>query len=231
MSCKTLVILTGAGISEESGLPTFRTSDGLWMNHRITDVATPEAFRANPGLVLDFYNLRRRNVAAANPNLAHLTIANLEKEFRVRIVTQNIDNLHERAGSSDVLHLHGEIFKMRSSMDETILEDIHGDIKLGHLAPDGSQWRPHIVWFGEPVPEIDTASQIMRMADVFLLVGSSLQVYPAAGLLNYVPVECPKFIIDKSIPEIGKLPNLHHIKKNATKGIVDFVEALNKLDL
>lgn len=221
-----IVVLSGAGISAESGLKTFRDSDGLWMGHNIEDVATPRAFKKNPQLVLDFYNMRRRDVAEAMPNKAHHTLAELEKEYNVTIITQNIDDLHERAGSTNVIHLHGEIFKMRSSLDESIIHPITTDIQLGELAPDGSQWRPHIVWFEEPVPLIEDAALIMAIADIFLLIGTSLQVYPAAGLIHYVADETPKFIIDKRIPPVGKLKNVNIIEASATVGIEEFVEGL-----
>ncbi|HCY90217.1 MAG TPA: NAD-dependent protein deacylase, partial [Chitinophagaceae bacterium] len=186
-----LVVLSGAGISTESGLKTFRDSDGLWMGYNIEDVATPRAFQRDPQLVLDFYNMRRRDVANAQPNEAHIQLAKLEEKYHVTIITQNIDDLHERAGSSRVLHLHGEIFKMRSSAgpDYRHITDIRGDIKLGDLAPDQTQYRPHIVWFEEAVPMIETAAEIMQAADIFLLVGTSLQVYPAAGLIHYLPAD------------------------------------------
>jgi len=226
---KKLIVLTGAGMSAESGLKTFRDSDGLWMDYKIEDVATPEAFQKNPKLVLDFYNMRRRDVASAIPNLAHTALAKLEDDFDVHIITQNIDDLHERGGSTNVLHLHGEIFKMRSSTNAEIIREIKGDIQLGELAPDGGQWRPHIVWFGEQVPNIEFAGKIMQTADVFLLVGSSLQVYPAAGLIGAVPKYAPKFIIDKSIPLHLPAPNLHFIEKPATEGIIEFEKQLSAL--
>ena len=226
MNKKHIVVLSGAGISAESGLKTFRDSDGLWMGHNIEDVATPRAFKKNPQLVLDFYNMRRRDVAEAMPNKAHHTLAELEKDFNVSIITQNIDDLHERAGSTNVIHLHGEIFKMRSSMDESIIHPIKTDIQLGDVAPDGAQWRPHIVWFEEPVPLIEDAALIMGIADIFLLIGTSLQVYPAAGLIHYVADETPKFIIDKKTPPIGVLKNVKIIEASATVGIEEFVKAL-----
>jgi NAD-dependent deacetylase len=226
MNKKHIVVLSGAGISAESGLKTFRDSDGLWMGHSIEDVATPRAFKKNPQLVLDFYNMRRRDVAEAMPNNAHLALAQLEKEYNVTIITQNIDDLHERAGSTNVIHLHGEIFKMRSSLDESIIQPIKTDIQLGDVAPDGSQWRPHIVWFEEPVPLIEDAALIMGIADIFLLIGTSLQVYPAAGLIHYLPEETPKFIIDKKIPPTGVLQNLKIIEASATVGIEEFVKEL-----
>lgn len=229
MSKKHIVVLTGAGMSAESGLKTFRDSDGLWMGYNIEDVATPRAFKKNPQLVLDFYNMRRREVAKAEPNAAHNMIASLEKDFDVTIVTQNIDDLHERAGSGRVLHLHGEIFKMRSVEDEGLIKEIRGDINLGDLAPDGFQWRPHIVWFEEPVPMIVEAASIMMQADIFLLVGTSLQVYPAAGLLEYVNDWVPKYIIDKKIPPVNRYRNIIPIEKTATEGMHDFITQLSPL--
>lgn len=229
MGKKKLVVLTGAGISAESGLKTFRDSDGLWMGYNVQDVATPRAFKKDPRLVLDFYNMRRKDVAAAEPNLAHKKIAELENDFDVTVVTQNIDDLHERGGSTNVLHLHGEIFKMKSCFDDDLVSDIRSDIHVGDLAPDGGQWRPAIVWFEEPVPMIERAAQIMMQADAFLLVGSSLQVYPAAGLINYVPQEAPKFIIDKNIPLRAGISNLHLIEKPATEGILVFTEKLREI--
>lgn len=225
---KKLVVLTGAGISAESGLKTFRDSDGLWEGYEVTEVATPRGWRKNPQLVLDFYNARRKNVADAIPNAAHYGLAELEKDFDVSIITQNIDDLHERAGSTNVLHLHGEIFKMRSEWDETIIADIRGDIKLGHLAPDGAQFRPAIVWFEEPVPKIEEAVPIVFAADIFIVVGTSLVVYPAAGLINYVALETPKFIIDKKIPYTSPMRNLTLIEKPATEGVQELIDLLKK---
>jgi NAD-dependent deacetylase len=222
---KHIVILSGAGISAESGLKTFRDSDGLWMGYNIEDVATPQAFIKNPQLVLDFYNHRRRDVAAAEPNAAHIGLAALEKNFKVTIITQNLDDLHERAGSSNVLHLHGEIFKMRSVADEDTVYDIRSDINAGDTDKNGSQLRPFIVWFNEPVPMIEKAAAIVQDCDYFVVVGTSLQVYPAAGLLHYVPVFTPKFILDKKVPAVNNYPNLHIIEKPATEG----VEELKKL--
>lgn len=216
---KHIVVLTGAGISAESGLKTFRDSDGLWMGHNIEDVATPGAFKRNPQLVLDFYNMRRKDVAAAKPNSAHFGLAKLEEKYHVTIVTQNIDDLHERAGSTNIIHLHGEIFKMRSEKNENIVTEIRGDINLGDIAIDGAQFRPHIVWFEEPVPMIEDAARVMESADIFILIGTSLQVYPAAGLLHYVPETAVKYIIDKKIPPTGKFKNLKLIEQSATQGI------------
>src|SRR6187549_280551 len=197
-----LVVLSGAGISAESGLKTFRDSDGLWEGYNIEDVATPRAWKKDPQLVLDFYNYRRRNVLDAQPNAAHHGLAELEKDFDVTIITQNIDDLHERAGSTKIVHLHGQIFLMRSVKNVSKTFPILGDIKMGDTAGDGAQLRPHIVWFGEAVPMMEKAVAIMRDCDYFVVVGTSLQVYPAASLLHYAPPFLPKFIIDKKIPEI-----------------------------
>lgn len=226
MSKRKLVVLTGAGISAESGLKTFRDSDGLWEGYNIEDVATPRAWRKDPQLVLNFYNMRRKNVAAANPNAAHTGLAELEKNFDVHIITQNIDDLHERAGSSKVLHLHGEIFKMRSEKNFDLVKEIRGDIVLGDCAEDGCQYRPHIVWFEEPVPMIEEAIPIVQSADVFAVVGTSLVVYPAAGLVNYAAFEIPKFIIDKRIPYTSSVYNVTAIEKPATEGVRDLVKIL-----
>ncbi len=226
MQKKKLVILSGAGISAESGLRTFRDSDGLWEGYNVEDVATPEAWRRNPQLVLDFYNERRRNVAAANPNAAHFGLAELENDFNVTVITQNIDDLHERAGSTNVLHLHGEIFKMRSESDDELVSEIRGDIKLGDLATDGRQLRPFIVWFGEPVVMMERAVEVVYTADVFAVVGTSLAVYPAAGLVNYVAANTPKYIIDKKIPYTSPMRNLTLIEKPATEGIGDLKRML-----
>lgn len=225
MNRKKLVVLTGAGISAESGLKTFRDEDGLWEGYDIHEVATATAWRKNPALVLEFYNMRRRGVREAQPNGAHYGLAGLEAHFDVTIVTQNIDDLHERAGSTDVLHLHGEILKMRSVLNEELVYPIEGDIQLGDKAVDGGQLRPHIVWFEEPVPMMEQAIEVVRKADLFVIVGTSLVVYPAAGLVNYAPWPVPKFIIDKKIPYTSSLYNLTVIEKPATEG----VEELKKL--
>lgn len=214
-----LVVLTGAGISAESGLKTFRDSDGLWEGYDIEDVATATAWKRNPALVLDFYNQRRSSVRGAAPNGAHYSLAALEKDFNVHIITQNIDDLHERAGSSKVLHLHGEILKMRSASDPGLILPIEGEIKLGDTAPDGAQLRPHIVWFEEPVEMMEEAVRIARTAELFLIVGTSLVVYPAAGLVNYVPWEIPKFVVDKKIPSLNTLYNMTAIEKSAVEGM------------
>ena len=226
---KKIVILTGAGISAESGLKTFRDSDGLWEGYEVAEVATPRAWRKNPALVLDFYNMRRRDVAKAEPNAAHLGLAELEKDFDVHIITQNIDDLHERAGSTKVLHLHGEIFKMRSEADETLIYDIREDILPGHKAEDGAQLRPHIVWFEEAVPVIAHAVPLVRSADIFVVVGTSLMVYPAAGLVDYALPGAHKFIVDKKIPYTSPVHNLTAIELPASEGIRLLMEKLRLL--
>jgi NAD-dependent deacetylase len=223
---KNIVVLTGAGISAESGLKTFRDSDGLWMGYNVYEVATPEGWRKNPRLVLDFYNMRRKEVAEALPNAAHKGIADLGEYFNVIVITQNIDDLHERAGSKNVVHLHGEIFKMRGEKDENTFYEIRGDINLGHMAPDKTQLRPHVVWFNEQVPMIIEAKRIMTAADIFVLIGTSLQVSPAAGLINYLPGDVPKYIIDKQPPYIPLHHNFHVIEKSATEGIKELLKIL-----
>ena len=229
MSKKKLVVLTGAGISAESGLKTFRDSDGLWEGYSIEDVATPGAWRKNRQLVLEFYNYRRRNVLEAQLNAAHYGLATLQDKFDVHIITQNIDDLHERAGSTNVLHLHGEIFRMRSEKNEHLIYDIQDDIRLGDTAEDGAQLRPHIVWFEEPVPKIEEAIPIVNSADIFVVVGTSLVVYPAAGLIRYCSANTPKYIIDKSIPDTSSLYQLTIIEKPATEGVKEFVQMLDKI--
>jgi NAD-dependent deacetylase len=226
---KHIVILTGAGISAESGLKTFRDSDGLWMGYNIEDVATPRGFAKDPALVLDFYNQRRKDVKAAEPNDAHKGLAALEKDFNVTIVTQNIDDLHERGGSTQVMHLHGQIFQMRSVKNTADIFPIDGDIHVGDLAKDGGQLRPHIVWFEEPVPMIEKAAFVMQKADIFVLVGTSLQVYPAAGLIDFVPTDTPKYILDKVIPEVGKYENTIAIEGTATEGVKELSKQLAKI--
>jgi len=226
MAKTKLVVLTGAGISAESGLKTFRDSDGLWEGYDIEDVATPRAWKRNPKLVLEFYNYRRREVAKAQPNAAHTGLAELEKDFDVHIITQNIDDLHERAGSANVLHLHGEIFKMRSENKMSPVYEIREDISFGDKAEDGGQLRPHIVWFEEPVPMIEIAAGVARLAEIFVVVGTSLVVYPAAGLVNYAPWGVPKFIVDKKIPYTSSLYNLTTIELPATEGVKELKEKL-----
>lgn len=222
-SKKKLVVLTGAGISAESGLKTFRDSDGLWEGYDINEVATATAWRRNPALVQEFYNMRRRQVREAQPNKGHRILAELEKEFDVHIITQNIDDLHEKAGSTQVTHLHGEILKMRSVNDEEKIFPVEGDIKMGDLADDGGQLRPHIVWFEEPVPMMDKATQIMKKAEIFLIVGTSLVVYPAAGLVHYTPPGIPIYIVDKKIPYIQSTHRVTTIEKGAGEGLEEFM--------
>ncbi len=226
MTKKKLVVLTGAGISAESGLKTFRDTDGLWEGHNVYEVATPRGFAANPTMVLDFYNMRRKDVAAARPNAAHIGLAELERDFDVTIITQNIDDLHERGGSSNIMHLHGQIFEMRSVQNEETIYEITGDIHVGDVDEQGHQLRPNIVWFEEAVPMIEIAAQVAAMADIFVVVGTSLQVYPAAGLLNYAPAAVPKFIIDKKIPYTSSIHNLTVIEKGAGEGVQELKELL-----
>jgi NAD-dependent deacetylase len=226
---KKLVILTGAGISAESGLKTFRDSDGLWEGYNVYEVATPRGFAANPQMVLDFYNLRRKDVAAAKPNAAHIGLAELEQYFDVTIITQNIDDLHERGGSTNVVHLHGQIFEMRSVKNTEKIFEIRGDIHLGDLAEDGGQLRPNIVWFEEAVPMIEIAADITLLADIFAVVGTSLQVYPAAGLLQYAPKYIPKFMVDKKIPSTSNSQQLTLIEQPATQGVQILKNYLLKL--
>jgi len=225
MEKKKIVILTGAGMSAESGLRTFRDSDGLWEEHRVEDVATPEAWHRNRSLVQRFYNERRRSVLQAQPNEGHKGLALLEQHYDVHIVTQNIDDLHERAGSTKVMHLHGEILTMRSEKDRHTIYPVLEDIKEDEKAADGSYLRPNIVWFGEEVPMIGAAIPLMEAADIFVLVGSSLAVYPAAGLVHYVDVSVPKYIIDKKIPKVA-IQNIIPIEKPATEGVAELLKIL-----
>lgn len=204
---KKLVILTGAGISAESGIKTFRDSDGLWEGHNVMDVATPEGWRKNPELVLDFYNQRRKQLKEVQPNLGHQILAELESVFEVYIITQNVDDLHERAGSTNVLHLHGELLKVRSSTNPNYILDWQEDLNLGDSDNKGMQLRPHIVWFGEEVPALEEAITITQSADYFAVIGTSLQVYPAAGLIDFTEPQIPIFYID---PKPIKIPNLRN---------------------
>ncbi len=215
---KKIVVLTGAGISAESGISTFRDSDGLWEHYRVEDVATHEAYERNPELVLNFYNERRRQLFAAQPNEAHRLLARLEERYDVQIITQNIDDLHERAGSTHVLHLHGELTKGRSDVNANLIVDIgQKDIHIGDLAPDGTQLRPHIVWFGEAVPNIEPAAAMCEQADIFIVIGTSMAVYPAAGLIHYVPAATPCYVVDpKEVPVSRRVT---FIKDVATRGV------------
>ena len=217
---KRLVVLSGAGISAESGIPTFRDSGGLWEGFRVEDVATPEGWYKNKELVLDFYNQRRKKALEVKPNRGHDVLAELEKYFDVTVVTQNVDNLHERAGSSKVIHLHGSLFESRSTLDESLVYPIKGwELKLGDKCERGSQLRPNIVWFGEMVPMMEVAAKIATQADIFLVVGTSMVVYPAAGLIDYVGREVPKFIVDPNVPDVRKLPNTYFISEKASTGM------------
>ena len=223
-----LVFFTGAGISAESGLRTFRDSDGLWEEYKIEDVATPEAFARDPGLVLHFYNQRREQVLNARPNAAHRTIAELEEQFDVHVVTQNIDDLHERAGSSHVVHLHGEIRKARSTKDPRSVTEINGPtLLLGDRCSLGSQLRPHIVWFGEEVPMLDKAAEIIEQADVLVVVGSSLQVYPAASLIHCTSTACAIHVVDPSDVESGS-GHVTHWNEKASSGVARLASWLRK---
>lgn len=215
---KNLVVLTGAGISAESGVKTFRDSNGLWENHSIDEVATPEGWNRNKELVLNFYNARRAQLKQVKPNAAHQCLAAWQTQWNVRIITQNVDDLHERAGSKNILHLHGELIKKCSSTNkEKHISEERNDILLGDLAPDGSQYRPYIVWFGEDVPAMETAAEIASKADILLVVGTSLQVYPAASLIHYVPVNCACFVVDNAVPNVPDF--FTSIEMPATKGL------------
>ena len=225
---KKLVVLTGAGISAESGLMTFRDAGGLWENHRIKDVATPEGWQRNPAFVQKFYNDRRAKACEAIPNAGHQALADLEKYFDVQIITQNVDNLHEKAGSTNVLHLHGELTKVRSVKNEHLIYDIGAKaIEMGDLAEDGGQFRPHIVWFGEMVPMIEIATDLCSNADIFVVVGTSMQVYPAANLINYASSNIPKYFVDPkpSIRE-SQFKNLTIIADKASVGVPQIVKQL-----
>ncbi len=224
---KRIVVFTGAGISAESGIKTFRDSGGLWDEYDINDVATPQAWTKNPTLVLDFYNQRRKQVLEAEPNPAHHALASLESRFDVKIITQNIDDLHERAGSKNILHLHGEIMRSRSTLDPSLVYDINGwELNIGDKCEKGSQLRPHIVWFGEMVPEMQNAESIAETADIFIVIGTSLNVYPAAGLIDHVAPDVPKYIIDPGSFRISGIRNLNFIKEKASTGVPMLAEQL-----
>lgn len=220
---KHIVVLTGAGISAESGVKTFRDSGGLWEGHDVMEVATPQGYEANPELVLDFYNQRRRQLFEVEPNSAHIDLAKLEKDYEVTIITQNVDDLHERGGSTNVMHLHGELLKVRSTYDETDIQEWKTDLVLGDLCSKGYQLRPHIVWFGEDVPMITKAVEICRTANILVIIGTSMQVYPAAGLMHYIPEDTPTFFIDPS-PSLYSKDNLTVIAKPATIGVKEMIE-------
>jgi NAD-dependent deacetylase len=217
---KKLVVLTGAGISAESGIPTFRDSNGLWEGFRVEDVASPEGWEKDPAVVLDFYNQRRKRAREVKPNAGHEILADLERYFDVTVVTQNVDDLHERAGSTRVIHLHGSLFESRSTVDETLVYPIEGwELKLGDTCEKGSQLRPNIVWFGEMVPLMEVAAGIAAQADIFLVVGTSMVVYPAAGLIHYVPHDCVKYVVDPNLPSIGNISGVRMIGEKASTGM------------
>ena len=222
---KNLVVLTGAGISAESGISTFRDTGGLWEQYSIEDVATPEGWAKNKALVTDFYNQRRKQLLEVKPNYGHIGLVELEKRFNVSIITQNVDNLHERAGSSSVLHLHGELVKVRSEADENLVYELTPEkyeVHIGDLCEKGYQLRPHIVWFGEAVPMMDKAIEITEKADILVIIGTSLNVYPAAGLVNYIRVDVPVYLIDPNNVVVNRR-NVHVIKKGASEGVKQLI--------
>lgn len=229
---KKLVILTGAGISQESGIKTFRDSNGLWENHKIEDVASPEGWEKNPELVLEFYNQRRRQLAEVEPNEAHKLLVKLEEKYDVTIVTQNVDDLHERAGSKKILHLHGQLTKARSTGESKKIFDIgYNDIKLGDKCEEGFQLRPHIVWFGENVPNMPTADGLAYDSDIFVIIGTSLVVYPAAGLVKWTHMKTPIYVVDPGeIKFVGRADTTTFIKKTATEGVKELVDKLMTQD-
>lgn len=227
---KKLVVLTGAGMSAESGIATFRDSDGLWENHRVEDVASPSGFAANPKLVLDFYNARRKDLLKAKPNAGHIGLAEMEKDFDVSIITQNVDDLHERAGSSHVLHLHGELMKSRSTRDPSLIYEMseeNSEIHIGSQCELGSQLRPDIVWFGEAVPMIEEAVPLVQQADIVVIIGTSLNVYPAAGLVDYAPAGTPIYLIDPKDVRSSRR-NIIFIQKGASEGVKELRKLLEK---
>lgn len=227
---KKIVVFTGAGVSADSGLATFRDADGLWASYRIEDVCTPEALRNNRATVIEFYNKRRRELLEKQPNAAHYAIAELEKHFDVDVITQNVDNFHERAGSTRVTHLHGELMKLRSSVDPDLIVPIEGwEQKPDAKAPDGSLLRPHIVFFGESVPMFDTATRIAAAADILIVVGTSLAVYPAASLVHYVRPDVPIYLVDPGTPDLSLVRNpLTHIRARAAEGVPQLVDMLER---
>lgn len=229
MSKKKVVVLTGAGVSAESGIRTFRDAGGLWEGHDVMEVASPGGWERNMELVIDFYNQRRKQALTAKPNAGHLALADLEKDFEVVVVTQNVDDLHEKAGSTHVIHLHGELFKSRSTVHENLVYDISGwELNVGDLCEKGHQLKPHIVWFGEMVPMMEIAAEQAESADIFLVVGTSLVVYPAAGLIDVVSDDVPKYIIDPNMPDVYPRPNLHLFEENGTTGVTRVAEILRK---
>jgi len=226
---KKLVILSGAGMSQESGIRTFRDMGGLWEEYDVAEVATPEAWQRNPELVMRFYNDRRKQLYESEPNAGHRGLVDLEKDFDVQIITQNVDDLHERAGSSKVLHLHGELKKARSSVDESLIYDIDGwELKFGQKCANGSQLRPHIVWFGEAVPAMEDAIPLVESADILVVIGTSLNVFPAAGLVNYTKKGIPIVVIDPERPQVF-IRNVTYIQEKAGKGVEILKEKLKEL--
>jgi len=223
---KKIVVLTGAGISAESGLKTFRDSNGLWEEHRIEDVASPEGWHRNKQLVLNFYNQRRKQLLECKPNRAHIALAELEEKYDVSVITQNVDNLHELGGSTHVVHLHGELLKARSTEHEDLVYDWEKDIVIGDTCEKGFQLRPYIVWFGEAVPKMEEAIPLVRQADIFIVIGTSMVVYPAAGLINYTGYETPKWLIDPNETALPSIPNLKFINEKATVGVDYLVKQL-----
>ncbi len=225
---KRIVVLTGAGISAESGIKTFRDAGGLWEGHSIEEVATPQGWQRNPALVLDFYNQRRKQLLSVQPNNAHLLLHSLEDKYNVNIITQNVDDLHERADSRNVLHLHGELRKVKSTIDETLIYDWDADLHLGDVCIKGAQLRPHIVWFGEAVPNLSLAEEITQTADILIIIGTSMQVYPAANLIYSVKSDTPIYFIDPK-PNLGEghFKNLTVIAKPATIGMTELYQLLN----
>lgn len=222
---KHIVVLTGAGMSAESGIKTFRDADGLWEGHDVMEVASPEGFRRNPELVLDFYNQRRKQLNEVEPNQAHNDLATLEKDYKVTIITQNVDDLHERAGSTNVIHLHGELRKIRSTQNENDIKFWDKDVNLGDNCEKGHQLRPHIVWFGEAVPMIEKAMEICQTADILVIIGTSMQVYPAAGLIDFAPAQIPIFYIDPK-PAMRSGGKVNIIAKSATEGTKELISIL-----
>jgi len=227
-SMKHIVVLTGAGISAESGIKTFRDADGLWEGHDVMEVASPQGFRVNPELVLDFYNQRRKQLLSVKPNQAHVDLAKLETGFKVTIITQNVDDLHERAGSTKVIHLHGELLKARSTFNDDSIIDCKTDIHFGDMCQNGYQMRPHIVWFGEAVPMIEKAMDVCETADVLMIIGTSMQVYPAASLMHYVPENTPTYFIDPK-PSMTRNKQLTVISKPATSGVQEAIELIKNI--
>ncbi|SFZ92465.1 NAD-dependent deacetylase [Flaviramulus basaltis] len=225
---KHIVVLTGAGMSAESGIKTFRDADGLWEGYDVMEVASPQGFRANPELVLDFYNQRRKQLLEVTPNQAHYDLAQLENDYKVTVITQNIDDLHERAGSTNVIHLHGELFKVRSTFQENDIKEWKADLVLGNTCKNGYQLRPHIVWFGEDVPMIGKAVSICETADILIIIGTSMQVYPAASLIHYIPQNTPIYFVDPK-PNITSNKNLTVISEKATIGIGITIKLLKTL--